>query len=327
MNKLVNLLLFEQEKKRGDYYGVYGARRKMNIDLGAGKKIQRISDDALVELKRSLQDKKVNEQYAKKMFNDILTTPNLDDNFVGITMWPKDDEALLGTRTLSDIKEAILKSRMSNDEIFISRDLGTIALTTAFVKILITDLKDFGLTGASPFVKRAKIKLPKDKLMIADDDEGEKEIQYDDDRDEFFVYTSEQYASGNVKLAFVDDIQGKDLRDFLSLKGYNVKGISSSEKEPEVKEEEDDDIDTADDVVVKEQREPDNGDEISKETPVFKTKKAMLIKRVDELNKSLDEFVGVIDKEDSSVELSDLIGVFTTLSDKLNEVGLLGKSE
>jgi hypothetical protein len=60
------------------------------------------------------------------------------------------------------------------------------------------------------------------------------------------------------------------------------------------------------------------------ESPVFKTKKAVVIDNVSKLIKSLDELTALI-KDNPEVEMSDLISVFSDLVNTLNENGLVAK--
>jgi hypothetical protein len=285
---------------------------------------------------------KFDKEYAIEIADEIFSRTY--PSFMSIQMWPspsnipekQSDSAILSTRTRTAIEYPEI---IKNGQIQVSVDLMTAALSTEFINILKKDLDNFGLVNAVTKTLKVRHSIPKNQLVslasgeeVADDDE----LKPDE-----IVIKGEPYITGNIKLYFSDQIRGQDLREYLEIKGYDV-GKGSKEVSEEPTDDDEDDVEDEEKnggEEIKEQRaninksnddlEDDNKNSIesekeTKEAPIFATKKAVVVDNVDKLMKSIDEFVAVI-KKSPETELSDIITVFSSLIDQLNEYGLAGK--
>ena len=315
MKKLTELIFVKEQ--RGAYEG---PRRQVDIKVNPGSFKEQLISNSINSLKKrySKYDYKVDEQKAKEEINGVLDRTS-GGGFFSISMWPKSDGAVLSTRSpsRSDNMEFL-----ANNEISIRPDLATMVLTDELYKILKKDLEGFGLVSDIRKTQRVRITLPSDYVAVGD----KEDVAYEEEEKigEFtkksrLISFGELYTTGNIKLQFVQPIYAKTLREYLEIKGYDTKGK---------KFQEDDD----DDEEIKEQREVVRSDADTeneqnpqkRESPVFKTKKAVVIDNVSKLIKSLDELTALI-KENPEVEMSDLISVFSDLVNTLNENGLVAK--
>lgn len=315
--KLLTDLIFEQ---RGSYEGY---RRQIDIKVNPGKFKNKVIENCIDFLKNKYEsfNLKLDEQYAIKEITEILNRTS-GGGFFSITMWPKSDTAILTTRAPTAPNSLGV---VANDKVKISIDLATIVLSNEFYKILKEYLEGYGLVEDFKKMQRMRIVLPKDFVAVGDSD---KEIEYEEEEKigEFtkgprLVSFGGYYATGNIKLKFVEEIKAIDLREYLKTKGFDTAGYG---------EYKDDDDDENEDEINEQrqiqQNEINIDDEIKlqKESPVFKTKKAAVINNVSKLIKSIDELTELI-KEDPDAELSDLVSVFSDLVNNLNENGLIAK--
>lgn len=322
IKKLTQLIFHEQ---RGAYSG---PRRQVGIKVNPGSFTEQLIKNSLEALKKrySKYNYKVNEQQAAEEMNGVLSRTS-GGGFFTISMWPKADGAILSTRSpsRSDNMEFL-----ASNEINIRPDLATMVLTDEFYKILKKDLEGFGLIGDVKKSQRIRITLPSDYIAV-----GEKEdIAYEDEKQvgEFIPGTKssdksrlvafgELYPTGNIKLQFVDMISSKTFKEYLEMKGYDTKGQKFREEE---NDDDDDDLNEQREVAQSDADTENAETPEKRESPVFKTKKAVVIDNVSKLIKSLDELTALI-KENPEVELSDLISVFSDLVNTLNENGLVAK--
>jgi len=322
-NKLVSLIMLDEQ--RGQYAG---PRRGIDIKLNPGKRKNEIIELALKNLQKRYSDYEgifIDRKRTIKTFDEIFqrTYPT----FMSIYMWPSTNEkAVLTMRTPSLAVGTISlpgsQRSVSYDpeevrfsgELRLSSDLSIVILSDAFFKILLNDLEGFGLTSHIVKTLKVNISLPKTMRSVGE----EEEVGYDEEQD-VVVVKGEPYATGNARLNFVEEINGKELRDYLALKGYDVG------QELEEDEEESEEINEQASSIYKTDEDDTEEHIDKKEAPIIKMKKTMVVDSVNKLIKNIDEFVKTIQKEDPSAELSDFLSIFTDLIDKLNKLGLVGK--
>lgn len=331
MNKKISLIsLVLEQKTRGQYEG---PRRQVDVKINPGSHKSEIINNAIMKLENRysfLADDGIflDRREASKTANEIFSRTY--PSFLTLTMWPVSDYAILISRIPSFVQFPEIIT--GNRKIKVGDDLMTSALTTELYAILKSDLEGFGMTHDTVKTLKLRFNIPKAQALgLNDDQEEEKPMKSDweslvgDDKEkeETVVVKGDPYLTGNIKVHFVEPIKAKDLKDYLEMKGWDV-GKGSTE---------DDD----DDEEIKEQREinvdpvsseasDSRSEEIStkEESPVFKTKKDVIISNIEKLSDSLDDFLALIE-DNPDEEVSDLISSFSELIDKLNKMGLVGK--
>jgi hypothetical protein len=311
------MLLPEQFEKLGK--GQYdGARRKVEVSIGAGKKTQEIIDKAIERLNRIFRKTSINESYCRNEILEVLERTSPDTIVISMNI-PIDPEPVLRSRAGSDIKGAVSQSRLTEDGIEISDEFSLYIACDAFIKVLEPSLRKVGLINMTSKRLRVHHKISKDAPLVADsDEEGPKKVYSDE---QGTIYTlGEEYLTGNMKLYFDNELSYKNLRNHLASEGFLVIGVNAED------EDEDDELDEQVDPTI--DFDDKNEEEVStnKEPSVLATKKSIVIDYVDKLTKALDEFEEVF-KDYPDYDISELASTFSELSNKLNELGLLGKEE
>jgi len=311
-------------EQRGNYIG---HRRQLSIGLNPGSHKDQIISDTIDNLQSKYQ-KRIDVREVVKDANSIFSRTYPE--FFTITMWPskspnpeqRSDYAIISTRSPSD-PDWHAGSQYKHEfdttmgRIKVTNDVLTAALTTVFYNYLRKDLENFGLTNDVFKTQKVKISVPK-KEVLGQDEEVEVDIkqsltpegEVEQHEEETVVVKGDSYITGNIKIYFVEEIKGQDLRDYLELKGYDVGRGEDLDEQREL---------TKTDADTENEPSPQK-----RESPVFKTKKAVVIDNVSKLIKSLDELTALI-KEDPEVEISDLASVFSDLVNTLNENGLIAQ--
>jgi hypothetical protein len=285
------------------------ASRQYDLKLGPGTKKSAIIADALLTLEKGFMRsmrKHIDTVHAEQQFESIFARTGRFDKFCELTMYPISDTATITPRFPSNIAQSIERSPVDHKgNILISTDLALASLSSAFLKVLRADISSFASNNWTDMSR---------KVRLGDvDSTSDIELGF-----------GELYKTGLVKVTFDDDINIKDLKEHLLGAGYEIGGDRPPEKDEE--------------VLQVEQFEPhmsskdneQNDDSIAgvapqEASPLLKTKKALVINAIDKLESALDEFMTVF-KGNESYDISELSGAFESLTTKLNDSGLIGKS-
>ncbi len=278
------------------------ASRQYDLKLGPGSKKSKMIADALLSLEKGFSRsmrKKVDTIHAEQQYEDIFARTGRFDKFLELTMYPVSDTATITPRFPSNIAQAIERSPIDHKgNILISTDLALATLSKSFLKTLRSDIDKF---ASNKWTEMAR------KVRLGDvDSTSDIELGFGD-----------LYNTGMVKITFDKDINIKDLKEHLLQAGYEV----GKDRLPEKDEEE---------LQVEQLERPKIGEDDSttpdSAPPLLKTKKALVVDAIDKLEKSLDEFITIFN-DHPQFDISELAMAFESLTTKLNDSGLIGKSK
>jgi hypothetical protein len=278
------------------------ASRQYDLKLGPGSKKQKMISAALLSLEKGFarsMRKKVDTVHAEQQYEDIFSRTGRFDKFLELTMYPVTDTITITPRFPSNISQAIERSPIDHKgNILISTDLALATLSKSFLKTLRSDIDNFASNKWTEMARKVRLG---DVDSTSDIDLGFGDL----------------YNTGMVKVTFDKDVNIKDLKEYLLGAGYEV----GKDRLPEKDEEE---------LQVEQIEQPRIGEDDSTTPdaapPLLKTKKALVINAIDGLEKSLDEFITVF-KSYPQFDVSELAMAFDSLTTKLNDSGLIGKSQ
>ena len=269
---------------------------KYDIKLGPGSKKSLIISEAFMNLMNGFGNnsvrRNVDEKHALQQFEDIFARTGRFDKFLMVAVNPATNSISLIPRFPSDIARAVERSPIDHKgKILISTDLALAVLSKAFLKTLREDLDQFGANNWIESTRRVRF----------GDVDSTSDIQ---------LGFGDLYNTGLVKVKF-----GKrsvnELKSFLKDMGYEI-GTDRMEKE-------------GDELQVEQKLYGDDQDNKDKADvpPLLKTKKTVVLDRIDKLNKALDEFVQVYE-DYAEYDISELNMAMSGLVEKLNDLGLVG---